>query len=227
MLPRRFLSLSIQTACALTACAGLVAFCYWQIDRPVAWWVRDHVGAAVNWLRWPDIITAIMIAAPIWLVWAGITRLRRPWQRHETLLVAIAMSVVGMILLKQILKFIFGRPGTRLWLETGGSLADRDFAFRWFHGFHPYDSFPSGHMTIACTLASLAWFLWPKWRGLAVAAVAIVACCLLITNYHFVGDIIAGGCLGWLGGAWSVQLMPRSILPTETHLRCPPGDTVE
>ncbi len=227
MLQRRFLNLSIHTACALTACAGLVAFCYWQIDRPVALWVRDHVGVAVNWLRWPDIITAIMIAAPILLVWAGITRMRRPWRRHETLLVAIAISVVGMIMLKQILKFIFGRTGTRLWIENGGSLEDRDFTFRWLHGFHPYDSFPSGHMTIACTLASLVWFFLPKWRWLAVASVAIVAFCLLITNSHFVGDIIAGGCIGWLGGAWSVQLMPRSILPTETHLRCPQGDTIE
>ena len=108
MLQHRFLSLSIQTACALTACAGLVVLCYWHIDRPVALWVRDHVGVAVNWLRWPDIITAIMIAAPILLVWAGITRIRRPWRRYETLLVTIAISVVGMIILKQILKFIFG-----------------------------------------------------------------------------------------------------------------------
>ena len=227
MLQRRFLSLSIHTACALTACAGLVAVCYWQIDRPVALWVRDHVGFAVNWLRWPDIITAIMIAAPILLVWAGITRMRRPWRRHETLLVAIAFSVVGMIILKQLLKFIFGRPSTQLWIENGGSLEDRDFAFRWFHGLHPYDSFPSGHMTIACTLASLAWCFLPEWRWLAIASVAIVAFCLLITNNHFVGDIIAGSFIGWLGGAWSVQLMPRSILPTVTHLKCPQGDTIE
>ena len=227
MLPHRFLSLSIHTACTLTASAGLVAFCDWQIDRPVALWVRDHVGVAVNWLRWPDIITAVMIAAPILLVWAGITRMRRPWRRHEALVVAIAVSIVGMIILKQILKFIFGRPSTRLWIENGGSLEDRDFAFRWFHGFHPYDSFPSGHMAIACTLASLAWFFLPKWCWLAVASIAIVAFCLMITNYHFVGDIIAGGCIGWLGGAWSVQLMPRSILPTEPHLRCPQGDPIE
>ena len=151
----------------------------------------------------------------------------RPWRRHEALLAAIAVSVVGMIILKQILKFIFGRPSTRIWIETGGSLADRDFAFRWFHGFHPYDAFPSGHMTIACTLASLAWFIFPKWRWLTVAAPAIVAFCLIITNYHFVGDIIAGGFIGWLGGAWAVQLMPRSILPTHTHMRCPRGDTNE
>jgi membrane-associated phospholipid phosphatase len=223
MLKRRFLSLSIQTACALTACAGLVAFCYWHIDRPVALWVRDHVGVAVNWLRWPDIITVIIIAAPIWLVWAGITQMRRPWRRHETLFVAIAISVVGMIILKQILKFTFGRPSTPLWIENGGSLEDRDFAFRWFHGFPPYDSFPSGHMAITCTLASLAWFFLPKWRWLAAASVAIVAVCLIITNDHFVGDIIAGGFIGWVGGAWSVQLMPRSILPTDTQMKCRKG----
>jgi membrane-associated phospholipid phosphatase len=227
MLERRLLRLAMQTACALTACVGLVAFCNWQIDRPVALWVRDHVGVAVNWLSWPDLITAIMIAAPILLVWAGVTRLRRPWRRHETLLVAISMSVVGMIILKQLLKFIFGRPSTRLWIENGGSLGDRDFAFRWFHGFHPYDSFPSGHMTIACALASLAWFWLPKWRWLAAAAVTFVAFCLVITNYHFVGDIIAGGFIGWLGGAWSVQLMPRSILPADTVLKCPPVNTLE
>jgi len=127
------------------------------------------------------------------------------------------------MILKQILKFIFGRPSTPLWIENGGSLEDRDFAFRWFHGFPPYDSFPSGHMAIACMLASLAWFFLPKWRWLAAASVAIVAVCLIITNDHFVGDIIAGGFIGWLGGAWSVQLMPRSILPTDIQMKCRKG----
>lgn len=112
-------------------------------------------------------------------------------------------------------------PSTRLWIENNGSLEDRDFAFRWLHGFHPYDSFPSGHMAIACTLASLTWFFLPKWRWLSAASAAIIAVCLIITNYHFVGDIIAGGFIGWLGGAWSVQCMPRSILPTDIQMKRP------
>lgn len=210
---RRIVILSIHSVCTLLACFGLVSLCYVQIDRPVALLVRDRFGFALDWLKWPDFITAIEIASPILLILAAIARLRRPWRRWEALLVAVACSVFGMTILKQILKFIFGRPCARFWIESGSFLSDDEYAFRWFHGYFPYDAFPSGHMTIGCTVAAIVWILWPKWRWIVAAGAVTLASCLVITNYHFVGDIIAGGCVGWLGGVWTVQLLPKAILP--------------
>jgi membrane-associated phospholipid phosphatase len=173
---------------------------------------------APGWLRWPDFIVVMMIAAPILLVLACIKRLWKPWRRWEALLVTIASSVLVMTILKQLLKWIFGRPSTRLWIENGGSMVDDgEYAFHWFHGFWPYDALPSGHTTIACTVASIVWIIWPKWRWLSVAVVATIAFILVITNYHFVGDVVAGGFLGWLGGVWTVRFMPTGLNPNLTQ----------
>jgi membrane-associated phospholipid phosphatase len=210
MKPRRILILSIQTVFSLAVCAGLVAFCYMQIDRPVAFWVRDHSAVALDWLRWPDVIKVIMIAAPILLVWAAFIRTRRPWRHAEALMVTLAGSVLVMTIVKQILKFAFGRPSPKLWIAVASSPQDSsEYAFHWFDGFFPYDAFPSGHMTIACTIAAMAWHLWPKWRWLVLLATVIVGASLILTDYHFVGDVIAGGVLGWIGGVWTVECFVR------------------
>jgi len=214
---RRVVILSIQTALSLVICAGLVAFCYLLVDRPVALWIHDHFGWNLDWLKWPDIIFVLMITAPLALILAGIKRLWGPWRRWEALMVTIACSVFAMTALKQLLKWIFGRPNTKLWLENVGFTGGNDnYAFHWFHGFWPYGAFPSGHSTIACAIATIVWIVWPKWRWLAVIALLTIAFCLVITNAHFVGDIVAGSFLGWLGGLWTVQFMPPAIRPNVT-----------
>jgi membrane-associated phospholipid phosphatase len=209
--------LLIQSVCSVLACAGLVVICYYYIDRPVAEWVCNHspFWPAPDWMRFSDFITAMMVAAPVLLVMAALRRLRGPWQRWEAQLAVIAASVFVMTLLKQLFKWTFGRPSSTLWIFSGGSAIPNnpDYAFHWFHGFFPYVAFPSGHLTVACTVGAIVWFIWPKWRWLALAVIAFVAVCLIITNYHYVGDIIAGAFLGWLGGLWTVQLMPAAWKP--------------
>ncbi len=210
--------LLIQTVCLLLACAGLVAICYYLIDRPVADWIGNNspFWPAPNWMRWSDFIAVMMVGAPILLLLAGLRRLRGPWQRWELQLVVIAGSVFVMTLLKQLLKWTFGRPGPALWIFSGASTVpdNPNYTFHWLHGLFPYVAFPSGHLTIACTVGSIVWIIWPKWRWLALAAIVIVAGSLLITNYHYVGDMVGGAFLGWLGGLWTVQLMPAKLKPS-------------
>jgi membrane-associated phospholipid phosphatase len=202
----RILILSIRTALSLAACVGLVVLCYFQIDRPVAWWCRDHSAVSLDWLKWPDIIKVIIIAAPISLLWAAIVRFRRPWRRAEAMMVTIASSVLAMTVVKQILKFICGRTSTRMWIAIASSAqGDSEYGFHWFRGFFPYDGFPSGHMAIACNIAAIVWHVWPKWRVPALLASAIIGASLILTDYHFVGDVIAGGVFGWIVGAWTVE----------------------
>ncbi len=209
--------LLIQSLCLVLASAASVAICYYFIDRPVAQWVGDNspFWPAPNWMRWSDFITAMMVGAPILLAVATLRRLHGPWQRREAQLVFIAGSVFVMTLIKQLLKWTFGRPSTALWIFSGGSIVpdNPDYAFHWFQGLFPYVAFPSGHLTIACTVGSIVWIIWPKWRWLALVVIAVVAGSLIITNYHYVGDIFGGAFLGWLGGLWTVQLMPADLKP--------------
>ena len=58
-----------------------------------------------------------------------------------------------------------------------------------------------------CAVASVAWVAWPKARIVAVLAVVAVVGALVGDNYHFVGDCVAGGLLGSLGGVWAARLL--------------------
>jgi len=41
-----------KTLAAILVCAGLVAFCYFFVDRPVAFYVHEHDFANKTVLRW-------------------------------------------------------------------------------------------------------------------------------------------------------------------------------
>jgi membrane-associated phospholipid phosphatase len=92
---------------------------------------------------------------------------------------------------KAMLKHVFGRMNTRVWLESGG-----DLSFHWFHGGREYGSFPSGHMTVFTTLAAACWLIFPKYRAACLAGIAALGFALVATDYHYLSDVIAGGYLG-------------------------------
>ncbi|HTQ40206.1 MAG TPA: phosphatase PAP2 family protein [Pirellulales bacterium] len=209
--------LVIQTVGALTVCAVLVAFCYVAIDRSVALWADNHPWLSPAWIsNSPDVIIGMEVVAPVLLVLAAIRRLWGPWRRWEAMVAVLALNVLAMFILKQGLKWIFGRPCPKFWLAYEHSVIENAAAyqFHWFQGGRsPYDSFPSGHATIACGLVALMWVFWPKWRWPAGIVLLALLVCLVTTNYHYVGDVIAGSCLGWLGGCWTARFLPNWMKP--------------
>jgi membrane-associated phospholipid phosphatase len=215
MIDRRLL---VQTACSWAACAVLVLLCYFYIDRPVALWVSAHPWLAPNWLTAPDFIIAAVFLSPMLLLLVAIRRVWLPWRLWEQRLVVIAVSVLVIALVKELLKWVFGRPSPRTWIENSRFLISQEgYEFHWFHGGKHYFAFPSGHTAIACAIGVIVWIVWPKWRWVAALSITIVASCLVITNYHFVGDIIAGAFLGWLGGLWTAHLLSRWLRPSNSR----------
>ncbi len=200
--------LLLQTVGSLLVCAGLVIVCYYCVDWPVARWCNERADQFPYVLYHPpDAIAVLAWASPFLLLWTLIQRARRPWRRWEALLMATMLNVVVVTALKYLLKWVFGRPTPLAWFGPERYLTDpNDYVFNWFHGQHS-DGFPSGHTAIVCAVASIVWIIWPKWRWLAVAAVMAIVVLLVIGNYHFVGDTVGGGFLGWLGGVWTVKLL--------------------
>jgi membrane-associated phospholipid phosphatase len=216
MIDRRLLA---HTAYSSAACAALVLLCYFYIDRPVALWVSAHPELAPNWLTAsPDLIIAAVILSPLLVILVAIRRVWMPWRQWEQRLIVIAGSVMVIALVKELLKWVFGRPSPRTWIENTAFLVSQEgYEFHWFHGGKHYFAFPSGHTSIACVMGAIIWIVWPKWRWAVVLSITIVASCLVITNYHFVGDIVAGAFLGWLGGLWSAHLLCPWLRPSNSR----------
>ena len=113
-----------------------------------------------------------------------------------------ACSVPVAFFLKVFLQDAFGRTSIRVWLKTGGQID-----FNWFHPLENIGAFPSGHMTVFTAFFFAVWLYYPSLRMLAVSAVFLLGCALVVTNYHFLGDLFAGIYVGVLvtGGIYSLS----------------------
>lgn len=190
---------------ALLLGAILVALCYWFVDRPVAFFVHDHGIDRYDVLKWltypPPIVQAW---TPVVLVGLMIRRAWGPFRRCELAILAACISVVLADQFKQSLAFVFGRTWPDTWIDNNPSLLrDGVSHFNFFHGGRGYMSFPSGHTARTLGAAAVVWIAFPWWRWAAVAASLAVAVGLIGMDYHYVGDVVAGGFIGGLVGTYT------------------------
>ena len=127
----------------------------------------------------------------MWLVY--IRTSHRKEQNRLSYAVKLAACVIpAAYLIKTVLQYAFGRTNLRMWLRVGGPVE-----FRWFDPTGG-GGFPSGHMIVFTALLSVIWLCFPRFRSLAVVLCSALAAALILTSYHFVSDIIAGGYCGIL-----------------------------
>jgi membrane-associated phospholipid phosphatase len=200
----------------LLLCTVLVLLCYWFVDRPFAFFVHDHKFGEhpiLKWLTYPPPIVqawtpAVLAALMVRRVWG-------PFRRWE--LTALA-ACVGMILADQFrtsLSYLFGRYWPETWINDNPSLiGDRAYGFHPFHDGVAYRSFPSGHTARTLAIATVVWIAYPRWRWACALASVAVTVGLLGMDYHFVSDVIAGGFVGGIVGAYTTYFTglegPRS-----------------
>lgn len=121
------------------------------------------------------------------------------------LLSGVSLAVAEAI--KDQLKFAFGRTWPETWIRNNPSfIRDHVFGFFPFHGGPGYNSFPSGHTTAICAVMSVLWICYPQFRALYALCIAAVAIGLVGADFHFLGDVIAGGYLGSFVG-WLIVAM--------------------
>ncbi len=142
----------------------------------------------------PDMLLLIVIAVSI-SCWTGYFLLfRRSISDRRTLLFQIlGTSLPAAYVAKDLLKWLFGRVNTRLWLTE-----QHPYAFHWFHGSQDFHGFPSGHMLVLTPIFLSLWHYSPKLRLPALLLWFGLGAALLITEYHFLGDVIAGAYAGFL-----------------------------
>jgi len=121
----------------------------------------------------------------------------------------VGASLPLTFFLKSILKFVFGGINTRFWLMDPVARE-----FRWFHNDDNYSGFPSGHMAVFTVLLLDVWEYYPRHRPVYIVLLFVLAVALILTDYHFLSDIIAGAYLGYVvhhGTRYGLMVLNRFI----------------
>jgi membrane-associated phospholipid phosphatase len=197
-----------------------VVFSIFWVDRPLALFAHDHFrfvvrGTVAELSYFPNPLVVVA------LVLSGILTLRmifgRPLSWHQANIFVCSLGVIFTEMIKNILKFIFGRTWPETWVDNNPSfIRDGIYGFHFMHGGSAYQSFPSGHMAAACTVLSIVWIRYPDFRPFSVIAGLLVGTVLVGANYHFLSDVIAGAfvgiSVGWIATViWDVCVAKRIV----------------
>lgn len=190
---------------AFAATAIAVVACIAYVDRPVAEFFDGHLRHTTTWV-WLDRALApldlVVVTAFLFLfgcgTWVMSGRLLSSWTRTPLLCSWAAMWATAADI---ILKHIFGRA----WPDPT-YIQDHLYGFRLLHGGPHWQSFPSGTAAISAAIVSVLWIVKPRSRATGVLTVAMLCVAVVITNFHWVGDVIAGTFLGTSIGWMTVQL---------------------
>ncbi len=210
-------TLLFKTAVALMLGLLLVAVCYYLVDRPVSWFVHSHGQFMRGFLRWPPLVSDWLKAcAPPAILLVILWWLWRPGGRLQTVLLAISAGLIATTILKQLLKWGCGRYWPQTWSYKNPSLiGSGDYGFHPFHYGAAYESFPSGHAAVICSVLSILWLTYPRWRWWYAIIAGVVCVALVGMNYHFVGDVVAGVMLGSITGVYMARLFRLQRLQGE------------
>lgn len=189
---------------ALFVTAILVAICWMYVDRPVADFVTLHfmhtrVMGVAHVLLMPLPATAI-VALGFLLVHTLRQAAGEPAARWTQTPAVAAWAVAWALGVTAVLKRLVGRTDVY-----------PSWVLNRVYTVHPVfwrpnsDAFPSGTMLIGTALMAVLWLRWPGGRPAWMAFVLVLVALLVVTNSHWISDIIAGtflgGTLGWLTSA--------------------------
>ncbi|TMV80358.1 phosphatase PAP2 family protein [Thioclava sp. BHET1] len=185
---------------ALLLAVILVAV-FW-LDRPLARLLAEfHTGRAIFTSK--PVQLPVMLALS-WLalaVGAGHLALRRRLPKWvEAALIAGAAVLIGSWITHELLKPLFGR------IPPGAYLRSGHFGFHWFHKPRVTDSFPSGHMTEASACFAVLWRLYPRGRWVYAGLMVLLAIGLMLGQWHYLSDVLAGLVTGGLTGLATLGL---------------------
>ncbi len=182
-------------------------------DIPLATWIDSYWMVRFPVIGKPDIpdillITVVILTILSWTGYLYLSRLNIYDQR------TFACRVMGTILpisygVKIILKWVFGRTDVRTWL------ADPSLhGFHWFAGTEDAQSFPSGHMLVFAPLFMVMWQLYPKHRVYCGIIWFSLGAALILTEYHFLSDVLAGAYVGICLYQYVRTLLDKKIYKT-------------
>ena len=182
----------------VSSLAVVVAFFY--LDVPVASSVRGVLSSAQTLATGfaSAVLLSIESAVALVLIVLRITRGRLSLLGRATMLACLT-SICGYAVNDATLKFFFGVAG------PSAVLHGTRHAFHFFDG-NSKSSFPSGHMALAGSFAGVFMRFYRR-SILPLAVLLLIAAVLLVVGeWHFVSDVIAGAFIGVSAGLLAGEL---------------------
>lgn len=196
----------------LIATATFVTVSFQWFDRPIALLIYNIFGGWRVSAELAARISKIPLATAIVFVTCGLVALMgRRFSKRWAAVAMSAVSLLATIVIKDELKFAFGRT----WPDTWGSgivsfVRDNVYGFHFFQSGGSFESFPSGHAAATAAVLSVVWILFPELRVICAIGVIAVDLGLVGLNLHFLSDVIAGSFVGISTGLFTVALWGAS-----------------
>jgi membrane-associated phospholipid phosphatase len=70
-------------------------------------------------------------------------------------------------------------------------------------------------MTFFAAFSAAVWVFYPRYRTISIGLMLVLALALVITDYHFLSDVIAGAYLGWVTTCLTVICFCKFDLTSE------------
>jgi membrane-associated phospholipid phosphatase len=196
----------------LVVTAAVVVVSVQWIDRPIALWIFDVFGGrriptqAVDRIFSFPLITAIVFG-----ICGIIAIMGRRFSKLESAVAMCAICILATTVIKDQLKFAFGRT----WPDTWGPgivsfVRDNVYGFHFFQSGKSFESFPSGHAAVVAAVLSIIWILFPKLRVICTIVVVAADIGLVALNLHFLSDVVAGSFVGISTGLFTVAMWRAS-----------------
>jgi membrane-associated phospholipid phosphatase len=189
---------------ALVACALLIIFCVWFVDLPLALYVNAHVRVALA-----EPLDAELLFVPLGGVaifacgCAALAGRAVPRWTHVTMIAGF--SLMWAIACNYfLLQPFFGRLALGWWLVKGR------YGFDLFHG-HGGTGFPSDHATVAASFLFVFWLFYSRARLFIAAFIIAESVGIILMNWHFVSDVIAGLFLGATAAIMTTAVLGKRI----------------
>jgi membrane-associated phospholipid phosphatase len=200
----------------VVATAAFVTISYQWFDRPVALLIYEIFGGRrVFPTEVAEVavrISKIPLATAVVFVICGlVATMGRRFSKRGAAVAMSAVSLLATIIIKDQLKFAFGRT----WPDTWGSgivsfVRDNVYGFHFFQSGKSFESFPSGHAAAAAAVLSVVWILFPELRVICAIGVIAVDLGLVALNLHFLSDVVAGSFVGISTGLFTIALWRAS-----------------
>jgi membrane-associated phospholipid phosphatase len=204
-----------RTLIALAACATAVVFCYFKVDRAVAFWVNalpyEHAEPPSQFKSFLKALTdpppIVQLWSPLVITLLIVWRAFLPYYKWQIVLFVACVSLIVADEFRNSLGELCGRYWPTTWFNNNPSLIGTNT-----YGFHPFQSgdeegsFPSGHSARILGFATVWWIAMPRTRILLALVCVPMLGALILLNYHFVSDVIAGSFLGAIVAIYAARL---------------------
>jgi membrane-associated phospholipid phosphatase len=197
-------------------------------DKPIATWPHDHFSSPkFGGIESSPGLSIPSTLAVVFVLYGFAAILGRRFSKPETAVLLCTVSLLATEVIKSELKYVFGRTWPDSWAPGILSfIRDNQFGFHFFHGGRSFESFPSGHAAAVAAVMSVLWIVYPRLRAGCAICMAAADLGLVLSNLHFISDVVVGTFVGISVGLFTVALWSAAGRPDSAGLLSAKSDTI-